>query len=318
VRSALAVLPPLGSTASPRFVEVPGVMPVDVAVSPDGKEAAVALAGSNFVERVQLSGDNSLSLCAPTPSAQAVTAPVPDGVAYTPDGWLVIHSRNPSQIIMTGPTASRELVLDGAPLQDEGQRFFHTPVNGIACASCHPEGRDDGHVWSIAGQRRRTPSLAGGLLETAPFHWQGELVDMPAVVGETFVHRMGGLMPDGTTVDALGGWLESVPRPAPTRTMPPKLYAEAQALFRSPEVGCTACHMGTTMTSDATLSVNTGDLFQVPSLRGVGSRAPYLHDGRAPTLRDRFAPMGGGDSHGHTSQLTDHELDLLVGYLETL
>jgi DNA-binding beta-propeller fold protein YncE len=318
VRSALSITPMGATTDSPRFVEMAGTLPVDVAVSPDGKEAAVAMAGSSFVERVQMSGANELSLCAPQPSAQAITANSPDGVAYTPAGVLVIHTRNPSGIMTVTPAATRSVVLDSKPLTNEGQTIFHTPVNGIACASCHPEGRDDGHVWNIAGERRRTPSLAGGLLETAPFHWQGELVDMHAVVGETFVHRMGGAMPDSHTIDALGDWLEGVPRPAPTRTLSAKLFFQGKELFERPDVGCTTCHTGAALTSDQTLFVGTGDKFQVPSLRGVGSRAPYLHDGRAPTLRDRFAPMGGGNQHGNTSQLTDHELDLLVGYLETL
>jgi hypothetical protein len=318
VRSALSITPTGVTTDSPRFVEVAGTLPVDVAVSPDGSEAAVAMAGSSFVERVQLNGANELSLCAPGPSAQAVTASTPDGVGYTPAGVLVIHTRNPSGIMTVDGQNIRSLVLDAQPLRNEGQTLFHTPVNGIACASCHPEGRDDGHVWNVAGERRRTPSLAGGLLETAPFHWQGELVDMHAVVGETWVHRMGGAMPDSHTVEALGEWLEGVPRPAPTRTLAAKLFVQGKELFERADVGCTTCHSGPTLTNNQTVFVGTGDSFQVPSLRGVGSRAPYLHDGRATTLRDRFAPMGGGTQHGNTSQLTDHELDLLVGYLETL
>jgi cytochrome c peroxidase len=64
--------------------------------------------------------------------------------------------------------------------------------------------------------------------------------------------------------------------------------------------------------------VNTGGDFQVPSLLGVGWRAPYLHQGCAPTLADRFNPCGGGDAHGRTSQLTTDQRVDLVAYLETL
>jgi len=64
--------------------------------------------------------------------------------------------------------------------------------------------------------------------------------------------------------------------------------------------------------------VGTGGEFQVPPLLGVGDRAPYLHDGCAPTLRDRFGPCGGGDEHGHTSHLGPADLDDLVAYLSTL
>jgi hypothetical protein len=45
-----------------------------------------------------------------------------------------------------------------------------------------------------------------------------------------------------------------------------------------------------------------------------------MHDGCAPTLRDRFTNphCGGGDSHGVTSKLTLEQIDDLVHYLETL
>lgn len=57
---------------------------------------------------------------------------------------------------------------------------------------------------------------------------------------------------------------------------------------------------------------------QTPSLLGVSARPPYLHDGCAPTLADRFGPCGGGDQHGKTSALGAADLDALIAYLETL
>ena len=63
----------------------------------------------------------------------------------------------------------------------------------------------------------------------------------------------------------------------------------------------------------------TGAPLQVPRLTAVSFRLPLLHDGCAKTLRDRFsAPCGGGDMHGHTSQLDSSPIDDLVAYLETL
>jgi hypothetical protein len=57
----------------------------------------------------------------------------------------------------------------------------------------------------------------------------------------------------------------------------------------------------------------------VPSLRGVAFRGPFIHNGCAATLRDRFDPgCGGGDQHGHTSQLGESDLGDLIAYLESL
>ena len=57
---------------------------------------------------------------------------------------------------------------------------------------------------------------------------------------------------------------------------------------------------------------------QVPSLRGVGYRAPLIHNGCAATLKDRFDPTCGGDKHGMTAQLSDAQVDDLIAYLQTL
>jgi hypothetical protein len=60
-------------------------------------------------------------------------------------------------------------------------------------------------------------------------------------------------------------------------------------------------------------------VFQVPTLLGLALHAPFLHDGCAETLEARFDPnCGGGDAHGHTSQLTLAEIGDLVSYLKTL
>ena len=61
---------------------------------------------------------------------------------------------------------------------------------------------------------------------------------------------------------------------------------------------------------------------KVPSLLGVGARAPFMHTGCAKTLADRFDPANvacnGGDNHGKTSQLDPTQTSDLIAYLETL
>jgi cytochrome c peroxidase len=64
--------------------------------------------------------------------------------------------------------------------------------------------------------------------------------------------------------------------------------------------------------------VGTGRAFQVPPLMGLAARAPYMHNGCATTLHDRFGPCGGGDKHGKTSHLSAAQINDLVAYLETL
>ena len=102
--------------------------------------------------------------------------------------------------------------------------------------------------------------------------------------------------------------------------MPPQERdADRCGVFEDAEVGCASCHSGPHFTNNQNANVGTGKVFQVPSLLGLAARAPYLHNGCAATLRDRFNPAcGGGDLHGQTSQLTTGQIDDLVAYLSSL
>jgi hypothetical protein len=95
--------------------------------------------------------------------------------------------------------------------------------------------------------------------------------------------------------------------------------ANERVLFESVSVGCSGCHAGPKLTSNQNVYVGTtatGVTLQVPSLHGVGYRAPFIHNGCA---RDRFDPScGGGDLHGNTSQLSDEQIGDLVAYLNSL
>ena len=50
-----------------------------------------------------------------------------------------------------------------------------------------------------------------------------------------------------------------------------------------------------------------------------GCAYTFMHNGCAATLADRFTPeCGGGDNHGHTSQLNPAQQADLISYLEVL
>jgi len=161
-----------------------------------------------------------------------------------------------------------------------------------------------------------------GLEGTAPFHWDGDMADLGHLMSEVFVSRMGGVHQTEERQNALAGWLFAL-RPPPAMGDAGDPAAErGKALFESAEVGCAACHGGEALTSTESYHVGTtGEEhpLQVPSLRGVAYRAPFIHDGCASTLQERFDPAcGGGDLHGQTSQLSSEEIDDLVAYLQTL
>jgi mono/diheme cytochrome c family protein len=245
-------------------------------------------------------------------------------VAALGNARVVTFTREPAALVIWNAASStswgvqREstVTLEGDARVDTGHDLFHQRAGlPIACASCHPEGGDDGLVWRIDDRSLRTPSLRGTIAGTAPYHWEGTEGTLSALVEDVYSSRMGGgaLVPPEKV--GLGRWLEHVPRPA----APPALDAAAadrgKALFEG-AAGCTTCHSGPMMTNNATLSVGTAAPLQVPSLVGVGARAPFLHDGCASTLEMRFDPKCRSTSHGVA--LDAPQIQDLVTYLETL
>lgn len=246
----------------------------------------------------------------------------PTSVAWTPSGDLLIYyPEAPAVIVRTagGPIAHR-IELPGAARNDAGRNVFHAQTRiGIACASCHPEGRDDGIVWDFAQDgQRRTQSLAGNILQRAPYHWSADESSLPVLLDDVFAKRMSGGTLTEIQKQALGPWLDRVPAPAPAVT-DAAAVERGREIFETASVGCVACHNGPLLTNNLRSNVGTGGSFKVPSLIGVGARAPFLHNGCANTLMDRFGSCNAGAGvHGDTSQLTTEQLGDLVQYLESL
>ena len=245
-------------------------------------------------------------------------------VAIAPDGAIVAQRREPPQLVVLGANRSTERVIDlpgnGSFVETAHDVFHRDAGGGIACASCHPEGGEDGHVWTFEGfGPRRTQALHVGLAETAPFHWDGSLRDVGALMSEVFVGRMGGVKQSGERLAALTDWLTAMPRPAAIRDAQDPAAARGRALFESAAVACSSCHSGSRFTNNRTIGVGTqAGALQVPSLVAIGHRAPFMHNGCAATLADRFNPACGGNQHGNVEHLSTAERGDLVAFLESL
>jgi hypothetical protein len=268
-----------------------------------------------------------------------ITIPIPGqptAVAFNPyeepygetqPTWLVVQTREPAQLVFIRDQSSQQLwpvSLGGPSMLDTGHEIFHRDAGaGIACAECHAEGGEDGRVWKFSPTgERRTQALHVGLAGTEPFHWDGDMTDLGILMDEVFVRRMGGPNETPDRKDALRNWISGLKPPAPMREAGSPEALQGKTLFESAEVGCSGCHSGEKHTNNQTVYVGTtaeNHAVQVPSLVGIGYRAPFLHDGCAATLRQRFdANCGGGNLHGNTSGLTEAELGNLIAYLETL
>ncbi|MEO8700245.1 MAG: cytochrome-c peroxidase [Kofleriaceae bacterium] len=308
-----------------------GTLPVDAAVSPRGDRVAFVSAGTRTIHQVGIAafGEDRGEDDQDCPGGGGDdVAPLindqlgaPTSVAYAPDGALVVfYPELPGIVIRSAVGDVRTVTLPGEIGYDAGRALFNaaTPV-GLACASCHPEAREDGLVWNFRDiGTRRTQSLAGGILGRGPYHWAGDMADLPTLMDDVFAKRMAGGPITNSQRLSLGPWLDRLPVPAAAPLADAAAVDRGRALFQSDATQCATCHTGVLMTNNVRVNVGTLGTFKVPSLLGVSARAPFMHDGCASTLADRFGSCGGGDLHGRTSQLDATQLADLVAYLESL
>jgi len=304
------------------------------------RAAATSLRGTLFVSCL---GDNTIlelegASVAPVNAevARWTVAAGPTGIAIDDANQRMIVWSQHAQTLTALPLGDRKhdvtrtLVLghDALPPQLARGRELFVAVNdkrisrtGQACASCHPDGRQDALVWSSPDGPRQTPMLAGRLADTAPYGWNGSASTVAKHMKQTFA-RLGGKGLAGADLDALIAYVTAMPAPDPVGSPPANLIADGEALFRSDHAQCASCHGDDGRTPDGmrhdVRSFAFGDKtskLDTPTLAAIAGTAPYYHDGRFATLRELLERTHG--KMGQTRRLAPHELDALEAYLRT-
>ena len=208
-----------------------------------------------------------------------------------------------------------------APDVERGRRLFYSAVDprlsqpslgGVSCSSCHPDGRTDGLSWvlpnalSSARTRaaRNTPAL-WNLAQTAPYDWAGQQPDLASVTSH-MVDEMGGDGLGRAELADVATFMATLSPPDNPHALPELDEARGRALF---EQRCGSCHAGPALTDRLRHPV-AGEQLDTPSLVGVFSTAPFLHDGSAPTLREALRHAG-----APTSPLEPGDAELLEAWL---
>ena len=213
------------------------------------------------------------------------------------------------------------------------------------------EGRSDAVTWRFAQGPRDTPTNAGGVLGTGFLFRTADRVRVQDYWRTVNVEQGGhfdATIPQiASLLDALASYVNlAIPKPIPPTT-DPTLVAKGATVFQN--AGCGSCHSGPRFTDsgygnptlDLAASVVLHDvgtcvaggtfpdiahtdidgdpraacMFDTPSLTGIASTPPYLHDGRAATLADVAKVMVTNTGHG---TLASEDLDALVEYLRSL
>jgi DNA-binding beta-propeller fold protein YncE len=259
--------------------------------------------------------------------------PGPEGIAVDEtSGRAVVFSQFAGAISvlgLDGAAATRTIALDYHPAPAlaaaaRGRMLFYrtddTRVSGdgIACSSCHIDGREDGLTWTTPMGPRQTPMLAGRLDGTAPYGWEGDRPTLAAYIANT-VERLGGKGLQGQDIDDLTAFLRVVRAP-PQPSSDAALADRGREIFEGPGQGCGTCHAGGA--TDAKVhgfSPTAQDIktsFDTPSLQFIGGTAPYFHDGRYPTLEALLSDPA--SSMGHSATLPVGDRAALAAYLRSL
>jgi DNA-binding beta-propeller fold protein YncE len=273
----------------------------------------------------------------------------PSGIAVDPRGDRAIVWAQFERVVNVIPLGGPELVDDTGPnkpppigriaLKDPvrplptsialGRVLFHMvgderiSHDGRACASCHPDGRDDSLTWATPNGPRRTIMLAGRVNETAPFSWSGTERTLQEHMGITFSRLKGNGGLRSMELDALAEYVQTLAVPPAIANPAPKdRIARGDAIFHSAAAGCSNCHAGPLATDNLhhdvqskTASDKSG-MFNTPSLHFVGGGGPYFHDGRYKTLQQLLTDAD--RKMGHTAQLSPDDLQSLEAYLRSL
>jgi DNA-binding beta-propeller fold protein YncE len=307
------------------------------AIAWDGKHDALYVAGlgTDTVMQIQNASQMSIAAGLETTLTSGKNRCGPDGLAIDKNGNALVwcsFTRNVVRVDYVdsqGALASATKTSPGPQLvastldttAHQGMVLFHSAEPAIstrgalACASCHPDVRDDGLSWRIDKRELQTPLLAGRMVGTHPFKWDGGDPDLKASLTST-MKRLGGFGLDANQTAALASYLEAVPK-VRTPTRDATMVARGSHVFD--QAGCRTCHDGA-MYTDQERHKLSGTLPEsdTPSLVGLAASAPYFHDGSAVTLeallRDRGAVHGMAD----TAKLSDAQIADLTAFLETL
>ena len=303
---------------------LPGHMPEGIALSPDESVAYIDERNSGDVAVVHIDRTG-------------------DHVVLSVDGTIPRLAADP----MPAPLRLGQHLFYSA----NSDEFPITKNHWVACASCHIEGRSDAVTWRFAQGPRDTPTNAGGMLGTG-FLFRTADRNQVADYWHTINIEQGGTFGPVDQADLLAAITayvnRGIPLPVPPTT-DPALVAAGKAIFERPDVGCSGCHSGTRFTDsgadnptlDLAGTINLHDVgtcvtapfpdvahedvagharmacqFDTPSLSGLASSPPYLHDGSAPTIRDVLEQTRG--TMGDITRITASDEDALVEYLRSL
>jgi YVTN family beta-propeller protein len=261
----------------------------------------------------------------------------PRGLALSPDGSRLFAANYFSGTVGVLDAATGKLLTTistgrqpEADAARRGEIYFHDAQRCFqqwhSCASCHPQGRVDGLPWDFMrdgiGNGKDVISLVY-IQHTSPHNRRASRATARECM-KTGVSGSHMIVPEPPDVDDLLAYASSLkPEPNPMVADSAAAIGRGKVLFEG-KAGCAVCHPAPYYTDQkmhnvGALSPSEPDgKYDTPTLVECYRTSPYLHDGRASSLKETLTTHDPKGQHGNTSQLTPQEVDDLVTYLLSL
>ncbi len=210
---------------------------------------------------------------------------------------------------------------------DRGEQLFYNARlshdRWMSCHSCHSDGHTTDLVVDTLGDGdygapKRVPTLLG-IADSAPYAWNGGLATLEEQAAKSVQTTMHGVPLSKEQRADLSAYLRTLDSAPAVGALPADdaLVERGRTVFEAQR--CSRCHTPPAYTSADAYDVGLADEhgrreFNPPSLRGVGQRTAFFHDGRAKRLEDVF----GVYRHQMPESLPDGEVQALLEYLRGL
>ncbi len=219
----------------------------------------------------------------------------------------------------------------GATMVRKGEVLFNDASLSFqkwnSCTSCHTgDGRASALNWDLLNDGVANPKNSKSLLlahQTPPAMITGVRANAEVAVrsGIRYIQFAETTERKAQYIDEYLKSLKPIASPYLVGGKLSKAAKNGAKLFK--KAGCGRCHTGQLYTNMDKYDVGTGTdeedyaEFDTPTLVEVWRTAPYLHDGRAATIKEVLIKFNKDDQHGETLNLSEKEITDLAEYVLT-
>jgi len=227
--------------------------------------------------------------------------------------------------IPLGKTRSATFVRKGEVLFNDASLSYQ---KWNSCTSCHTgDGRASVLNWDLLNDGVANPKNTKSLLlahKTPPAMITGVRANAEVAVrsGIRYIQFATTTERKAQSIDAYLKSLRPIASPYLVNGELSEAAKNGQKLFS--KAGCVLCHSQPLYTNMIKYDVGTSTdeeddtEFDTPTLVEVWRTAPYLHDGRAATIKGVLTKFNKDDRHGRTSEMTEKQIKDLAVFVLSL